>query len=88
MEIKEVLNLLNSQYFKSLKRFEKIYKKINLYSRGLKTFNEGYLKLISAVLSGDTNDICVSLYGSLIYIYATPNEKDKLQLDLLALNTK
>ena len=82
METKKVLRLLNNQYFKSLKRFENVYKKINLYSKEIKTFNKGYLKLISAVLSGDVNDIRVSLYRSLVYIYATPNEKDKLDLEL------
>ena len=85
METKKVLNLLTNQYFKSLKRFEKVYKKINLYSQGLKDFNEEYLKLISAVLSGDTNDIRVSLYGSLFYVYAATNEKDKLNLELLGI---
>ena len=79
MEIKKILQKLNNQYFKSLKRFEKVYKKINLYSNGIKTFNEGYLKAISAVLSGDANDIRVSLCSSLVYIYATINEKDELR---------
>ena len=86
METKKVLQLLNNQYFKSLKRFEKVYNKINLYSKGIKTFNEGYLKLISAVLSGDVNDIRASLYGNLFYVYATLNEKDKLQSELFNTN--
>ena len=85
MEIKKVLNLLTNQYFKSFKRFEKVYKKINLYSEGLKVFNSSYLKLISAVLSGDANEIRASLYGSLFYIYATINEKDKLDFELLGI---
>ena len=92
MEIKKILNLLNNQYFKSLKRFQSVYKKINLYNKGLKTFNEGYLKLIGAVLSGDVNEIRVSLHSSLVYIHATNNEQCKLNLELywnnLALNTK
>ena len=86
MKIKKILNLLTNQYFKSLKRFENVYKKINLYSKGFKDFNESYLKLIGAVLSGDTNDIRVSLYGSLFYIYATINEQDKLQSELFSTN--
>ena len=85
METKKILNLLTNQYFKSLKRFENVYKKINLYSKGLKDFNESYLKLIGAVLSGDTNEIRVSLYGSLFYIYATLNEKERLDLELLGI---
>ena len=83
MKTKKILNLLNNQYFKSLKRFENVYKKINLYNKGLKTFNEGYLKLISAVLSGDANDMRVSLHRSLLYIHATLSEKDKLDLEIL-----
>ena len=83
MEIKEVLQKLNNQYFKSLKRFENVYKKINLYSKELKKFNEDYLKLIGAVLSGDTNEIRVILNSSLFFIYATPNEKEKIELELL-----
>ena len=85
METKKVLNLLNNQYFKSLKRFENVYKKISLYNEGLKDFNEEYLKLIGAVLNGDVNEIRAVLYGSLLYIYATLNEKDKLQLELLGI---
>ena len=88
METKKFLNLLNNQYFKSLKRFESIYKKTNFYNKEIKTFNKGYLKLISTVLSGDANEIRVSLYGSLFYIHATLSEKDKLESELLALNTK
>ena len=83
METKKILNLLTNQYFKSLKCFENVYKKINLYNKELKTFNESYLKLIGAVLSGDTNDIRVALYGSLLYIHATLDEKEKLDLELL-----
>ena len=85
MEIKRALNLLTNQYFKSLKRFEKVYEKINLYSKELKTFNEGYLKLVGAVLSGDTNDIRAALHGSLFYIYATLNEQGILNFELLGI---
>ena len=85
MDLKKVLNLLTNQYFKSLKRFEDVYKKINLYSEELKVFNEGYLKLIGAVLSGDINDIRAALHGSWFYICATFNEKERLNLELLGI---
>ena len=85
MDIKKALNLLNNQYFKSLKRFENVYKKINLYSKGLKDFNEEYLKLAGAVLNGDVNDIRAALYGSLFFIYATLSEKEKLEFELLGI---
>ena len=85
MDIKKALNLLNNQYFKSFKRFENVYKNIRLYSKGLKDFNEGFLKITGAVLTGDVNDIRAALYGSLFYIYATLSEKDKLQLELLGI---
>ena len=79
---KEVLQLLNSQYFKSFKRFEKVYSLMSDFSKQVKSFNSGYLKLISAVLNGDVSDIRISLHKSLVYIYATLNEKDKLDLEL------
>ena len=82
MEKKEVLQKLNNQYFKSLKRFEKVYKKTNLYKKEIKAFNKGYLSLISAVLGGDANKISASLYGNLFYIYATDSEKDELNFEL------
>ena len=80
MEIKKILQKINNQYFKSLKRFEKVYKKINLYSKEIKTFNKGYLNLISAVLSGDSNKIRVSLYANLFYLYLTTNEQSELRI--------
>ena len=83
METKKILNLLNNQYFKSLKHFENVYSFMSDFNKQLKGFNSGYLKLISAVLSGDTNDIRVSLYSSLLYIHATLDEKEKLDLELL-----
>ena len=80
MEIKKILQKINNQYFKSLKRFEKVYKKINLYNKEIKTFNKGYLKLISAVLSGDSKKIRVSLYATLFYLYSTTNEQSELRI--------
>ena len=92
MEKKEILNLLNNQYFKSFKRFKNIYSYMSDFSAQVKKFNNGYLKLISAVLSGDVNKIRVSLHSSLVYIHATDNEQCKLNEELywniLALNTK
>ena len=83
MEIKKVLNLLTNQYFKSFKRFENTYSFMSDFSKQVKRFNSGYLNLISAVLSGDVNEIRVSLYSSMFYICATVNEKDKLDFELL-----
>ena len=85
MDKKEVLKKLNSQYFKSFKRFENVYSFMPDFSKQVKSFNSGYLKLISAVLSGDANEIRVSLYSSLVYIHATINEKEKLDLEILGI---
>ena len=85
MEIKKALNLLTNQYFKSLKHLEHDYEKTSLYSERLKDFNEGYLKLMGAVLSGDINDIRAALHGSWFYICATFNEKERLNLELLGI---
>ena len=80
MEKKEVLKKLNNQYFKSLKRFEKIYSALPGFKAELKKFNKGYLKVISAVLTGDADKIRVSLYHNFFYICATDNEKDELRI--------
>lgn len=85
METKKILNLLTNQYFKSFKRFENVYSFMPNFSYQTESFNSGYLKLMSAVLSGNTNDIRVALYDSWFYIYATTNEKDKLNLELLGI---
>ena len=85
MEKKEVLQKLNNQYFKSFKRFENAYSFMTDFNEQVKDFNNRYLKLISAVLSGDANDIRVALYSSLLYIHATIDEKDKLDLELLGI---
>ena len=85
MEIKKVLNLLTNQYFKSFKRFENAYSSMSDFNKQVKDFNSRYLKLISAVLSGDANEIRISLYSSLLYIHATLNEKSKLDLELLGI---
>ena len=85
METKKVLNLLTNQYFKSFKRFENAYSFMSDFSKKVKDFNNRYLKLIGAVLSGDANEIRVALYGSLLYIHATINEQYKLKLELLGI---
>ena len=82
---KKILNLLTNQYFKSFKRFESAYSFMSDFNKQVKDFNNNYLKLIGAVLNGDANDIRVVLYGSWLYIYATLNEKEKLDLELLGI---
>ena len=87
MEIKKVLNLLTNQYFKSFKRFENAYGFMRNFNEQVKDFNNNFSKLISTVLNGDVNEIRAALYGcgSWLYIYATRNEKDKLELELLGI---
>ena len=87
METKKVLNLLTNQYFKSFKRFENVYHFMDNFNKQVKEFNSNFSKLINAVLNGDVNEIRVALYGagSWFYIYATRNEKDKLDLELLGI---
>ena len=85
METKKILNLLTNQYFKSLKRFESTYAFMPNLGKKIQEFNSDYLKLIGAVLKGDANEIRVTLYSSLLYIRATINEKDKLNLELLGI---
>ena len=85
MEIKKVLRLLNNQYFKSFKRFKKIYSVLSGFRAQVKRFNSGYLKLIGTILNGDVNEISASLYNSFFYIYATRSERDKLDAELLGI---
>ena len=65
METKKVLNLLTNQYFKSLKRFENVYRFMPNFNKQVNDFNSNFLKLISAVLNS-TN----ALIRALIRIYA------------------
>ncbi len=61
MENKNILQKLNNQYFKSLKRFEKAYRlNDTYYSEKLKEFNDDYLKIISAVINHDTYGLDLS----------------------------
>ena len=86
MELKKVLNLLNNQYFKSFKRFENMYSHVSDFSEQVKKFNNDFLRIISAVLTGDNDQIYRSLKGNWVYTCATINEKDTLNLELLEIN--
>ena len=79
MENKSILIKLNSQYFKSLKRFQKVYNlSESYYARKLKEFNNDYLKLVSAVINHDTYGLDLS--SNCVYINATINEKNALRI--------
>ena len=79
MEIKNILQKLNNQYFKSLKRFEKIYKNFGfVFNEKLIDFNTDYLKIISTIINNKTD--ILDLNTNWIYIYATINEKDELRI--------
>ena len=85
MELKRALNLLNNQYFKSFKRYEHSYSFMPDFDEQVKEFNQDYLNLISAVLSGNSDDIRANLFHSLLYISATINEQGNLRLELLGI---
>ena len=79
MEIKKVLNLLNNQYFKSLKRFEKMYNLNKTFFKvELKEINNDYLKLVSAVINRDAYGL--DLNTNWVYTCATINEKNELRI--------
>ena len=79
MENKNILVKLNSQYFKSLKRFEKAYRlNDTYYAEKLKEFNDDYLKIISAVINHDTYNLDLSTKW--IYVCATINEKNEIRI--------
>ena len=79
MENKNILQKLNSQYFKSLKRFEKTYwLNDTYYTKKLEEFNSDYLKIISAVINHDTYGLDLS--SNWIYACATINEKNELRM--------
>ena len=79
MEKKEVLAKLNSQYFKSLKRFEKMYKQFGfVFYEKLKDFNLDYLHLISVVINNKTD--ILDLNTNRVYFYATLNEKNSIRI--------
>ena len=61
METKKILQKLNNQYFKSLKRFKKMCNfGGRYYKKEVKEFNSDYLKIISAVINHDTYDLDLS----------------------------
>ena len=77
MEKKEVLQKLNNQYFKSLKRFEKIHKNFGfVFNEKLIDFNIDFLKIISAIINNKTD--ILDLNVNWVYICATTNEKSEL----------
>ena len=79
MENKKILNLLTNQYFKSLKRFEKMYRlNDTYYAKKLNEFNDDYLKIISAVINNDTYGLDLSTKW--IYLCATINEQNELRI--------
>ena len=82
MEIKKFLRILNNQYFKSLKRFKKTCSNMEGFKQKVRDFNNRFLNLLSAVLKGDVSQIHINLYRSLVYIWATSNEKKKIDLEL------
>ena len=79
MENKNILQKLNNQYFKSLKRFKKMCKFAErCYEKELKEFNDDYLKIISAVINHDTYSLDLSTKW--IYVCATLNEKNEIRI--------
>ena len=77
MEIKNILQKLNNQYFKSLKRFEHSYHFMPNFDERVKKFNNEFLNLMSAVINNKTD---LDLNANLVYIYATINEKNELRI--------
>ena len=79
MEKKEILQKLNNQYFKSFKRFEKIYKNFGfVFNEKLIDFNTDFLKIISAIINNKTD--ILDLNANWVYVYATDNEKNELRI--------
>ena len=79
METKKVLQKLNNQYFKSLKRFEKLYKNFGfVFNEKLIDFNTDFLKIISTIINNKTD--ILDLNTNWVYIYATTNEKNELRI--------
>ena len=79
MEKKEVLRKLNNQYFKSFKRFEKVYKNFGfVFNEKLIVFNNDFLKIVSAIINNKTD--ILDLDANWVYVYATVNEKNGLRI--------
>ena len=78
MEIKNILQKLNNQYFKSLRRMCKAFVDCSIFGEYKSKINSDYLKLISAVINNETN--ILSLTNNLVYIWSTINEKNELRI--------
>ena len=78
MEIKNILQKLNNQYFKSLKRFEHSYHFMPDFDEYVKKFNDNFLNLMSAIINNKTDNL--DLNANWVYIYATLNEKNELRI--------
>lgn len=86
MEKKEVLQKLNNQYFKSLKRLGKQYKGFWFIPRKkLIDFNNDFLKIVSAIINNKTDILYLDI--NQIYIYATINEKSEIRILLDSIPT-
>ena len=85
MEIKNILQKLNSQYFKSLKRFEHSYHFMPNFDERVKKFNDNFLNLTSAIINNKTDNL--DLNANLVYIHATINEKNELRILLDSIPT-
>ena len=78
MEIKKILQKLNSQYFKSLKRFERVYFYMPNFDERVRKFNNEFLNLMSAIINNKTDNL--DLNANWVYIHATINEKNELRI--------
>ena len=78
MEIKNILQKLNNQYFKSLRRMCKVFVDCSIFGEYKSKINSDYLKLISVVINNETN--ILDLDANWVYVYATTNEKNELRI--------
>ena len=85
MEIKNILQKINNQYFKSLKRFEHVYFYMLNFDERVRKFNNEFLNLVSAIINNKTDNL--DLNANLVYIYATTNEKNELRILLDSIPT-
>ena len=86
MEIKNILQKINNQYFKSFKRFEKIYKNFGfVFNEKLIDFNTDFLRIISTIINNKTD--ILDLNTNQVYIYATTNKKNELRILINSIQT-
>ena len=83
MNKKEVLKKLNSQYFKSFNRFEHVYFFMSNFDEKVKKFNNHFLKITSAILTGDPDKVLATWRKSWVYFESTLNEKEKIENEIL-----